>query len=314
MNRSRTLKATTTTNPPVIPPLETLINATADNNQQEQALHLTEDEGNELETSIALNDALSTERITLQLQLMDENKLKRAKKYLEIIKTSERVTINKENENLHVDKVRTDLKALVVLYDIQQQTKKLYNPAFILILRSLKLDEQLVMNKYAKFAVQSTTTEQAQQRQRSRGSTNFPSLSTALLCPKKLSSTSSSSESIKRRKTRRTVAESEREWSAQKPKREEGAEEEDSEFYGTPDNDSDSAATEKSRKKTKNGKITPAGEKLLRTKFTSKGTLFGSIQNLKEESKISRSKVKHFLHTEPAYTKNRTVRCKTPRL
>ena len=38
----------------------------------------------------------------------------------------------------------------------------------------LKLDDQLVMNKYAKVAVQSTTTEQAQQRQRIRNSTKSP--------------------------------------------------------------------------------------------------------------------------------------------
>ena len=42
----------------------------------------------------------------------------------------------------------------------------MHNPAFILILRSLKLDEQSDMNKCAKVAVQSTTTEQGQQRQR----------------------------------------------------------------------------------------------------------------------------------------------------
>ena len=69
------------------------------------------------------------------------------------------------------------------------------------------------------------------------------------------------------------------------------------------------------QKQTKNGKITPAEEKMLKTKFTSKGpALFGSVQNLKEESKVSRSKMKRFLHTEPAYTKYRTVRRKTPRL
>ena len=283
LNRLRPLKATTT-NTPVMPTPETLINARADNNQQEQALLLTDDVENELETSTEPNNALSTERITLKLQLMDENKLKRAKKHLEIIKKSERVIINKENEELFVDKVLTGLKASVFLYGIQQQTKKLYNPAFILILRSLKLDEQLVLNKYANVAVQSTTAEQAQQRQRSRGSTDFLSTSTALLSPKKPSSVSSSSKSIKRRKTRRTVADRERERSAQKDKREEGAEGEDSEFYGTPNNDSDSATTENTKAKTKNGKVTPAQEKLLKTKFKSKGpALFGSVQNLKEE-------------------------------
>ena len=59
-------------------------------------------------------------------------------------------------------------------------------------MRSLKIDEQLVMNKYAKVAVQSTNTEQAQQNQTNRGCTNFPSTSTALiLSPEKPSSTSS---------------------------------------------------------------------------------------------------------------------------
>ena len=143
-----------------------------------------------MEKSVELSEALSTERILLQLQLMDELKLKRARKVLEVMKKSERVKLN--NEKIYVDKVPTGLKASVFLYDIQQQTKKLYNPAFILILRSLKLDEGLVMNKYAKVAVQSTNTEQAQQKQRSRGSTNSPSKSTALLLlsPKKKPSSS----------------------------------------------------------------------------------------------------------------------------
>ena len=150
---------------------------------------------------------------------MDEHKLKRAKKVLEVIKKSVRVKINKDNEEIYVDKVPIGLKASVHLYDIQQQTKKLYNPAFILILRSLKHDERLVMNKNAKVAVQSTDTEQAQQKQRSRGSTNSPLKSTALflLSPEKpSSSTSSSSKISKRRKTRKTFADSERERTAQK--------------------------------------------------------------------------------------------------
>ena len=147
MNRLRPLKATTTVNPPVTPTPEIIINATADNNQQRQALLLTEDEGNGLETSTEVYDALSAERITSQLQLMEENKLKRAKKVLQVNKKSERVTINKEIKELYVDEFPTGLNASVFLNDIQQQTKKLYNPAFILILRSLKLDERLVMNK-----------------------------------------------------------------------------------------------------------------------------------------------------------------------
>ena len=280
LNRLRPLNesARTTTTSAIVSPAVILptpeppIVAKAEKNPQKQALPLTsqdddddgdgdddDDEGNEMEKSVELSEELSTERILLQLQLMDEHKFKRAKKVLEVIKKSERVKINKDNEEIYVDKVPTGLKASVFLYDIQQQTKKLYNPAFILILRSLKLDERLVMNKYAKVAVQSTNTEQAQQKQRSRRSTNSPSKSTALLLlsPEKKPSSSSSttsrsatSKSSKRRKTRKTVADSERERSPQKTKREEGEAEEDSESYETPDNDSDSATTEKKKTKT----------------------------------------------------------------
>ena len=42
-----------------------------------------------------------------------QKKLKRAKKFLEIIKKSERVIINKDNEELYVDKIPTGLKASV---------------------------------------------------------------------------------------------------------------------------------------------------------------------------------------------------------
>ena len=63
--------------------------------------------------SVELSEALSTERILLQLQLMDEHKLKRAKKVLEVIKKSERVKINKDNEEIYVGKVLTGLKASV---------------------------------------------------------------------------------------------------------------------------------------------------------------------------------------------------------
>ena len=60
---------------------------------------------------------------------------------------------------------------------------------------------------------------------------------------------------------------------------------------------------------------TPAEEKILNNKFTSKNpALIGSVKKLKETSRIPRSKVKTFLLTEPAYTKYRTARRKTPHL
>ena len=62
------------------------------------------------------------------------------------------------------------------------------------------------------------------------------------------------------------------------------------------------------RRKQNNGKITKIEEKLLKTKYSDKGpALFGSVNNLIKASNLSRKKVKHFLHTEPAYTKYRTV-------
>ena len=42
--------------------------------------------------------------------------------------------------------------------------------------------------------------------------------------------------------------------------------------------------------------------------------LFGSVNNLIEETNLSREKVKHFLHTEPVYTKYRIFIRKTPRI
>ena len=69
------------------------------------------------------------------------------------------------------------------------------------------------------------------------------------------------------------------------------------------------------RRKQINGKITKIEEKLLKTKYSDKGpALFGSVNNLIKASNLSRKKVKHFLNTEPSYTKYRTVIQKTPRL
>ena len=73
-----------------------------------------------------------------------------------------------------------------------------------------------------------------------------------------------------RRRTRRTVGDSERDWAAEKAKRDK-EEDEDSEPHGTPDNDSDSATTEKTQTKTKNDKIRAVEEKLMKTNYTNKG-------------------------------------------
>ena len=53
----------------------------------------------------------------------------------------------------------------------------------------------------------------------------------------------------------------------------------------------------------------------MKTKYSDKGpALFGSVNNLIKASNLSRKKSKHFLHTEPSYTKYRTVIQKNPRL
>ena len=49
---------------------------------------------------------------------MDVRKLTRAKIVLEIIKSSTRVKINKNDDMIYLDKVPTGIKASVFLYDI----------------------------------------------------------------------------------------------------------------------------------------------------------------------------------------------------
>ena len=85
---ARTITTSAIDTPAVIPPtLEPPIVAKAENNPQKQALLLTsqdddddgddddDDESNEMEKSVELSEALSTEHILLQLQLIDEHKL-----------------------------------------------------------------------------------------------------------------------------------------------------------------------------------------------------------------------------------------------
>ena len=79
-----------------------------------------------------------------QLQVLEGKNLLEQKPYLK----SERITINHDNEVIYVDKVPTGLKGAVFLYDIQQPTKKLHNPAFIINLTALNLfSQRLLMRK-----------------------------------------------------------------------------------------------------------------------------------------------------------------------
>ena len=138
------------------------------------------------------------------------------------------------DETIFVDNVPTGLKAASFLYVIQQQTKILHNPAYIMILSALELIEETVINKYAKHAVQSKIKDQAQRRTKSP--TKSPSTSGETKTPDS-SKPSSSSKQTKRLKTR-TKATTERVKEREK-------DEDDTELYGTPYNVSNSSTSEK---------------------------------------------------------------------
>ena len=244
------------------------------------------------------DNKINYERILLQLQIMEDKKFTRAKNILEVIKSSTRVSINAMDETIYVDNVPTGLKAASFLYDIQQQTKILHNPAYIMILSALELTEESVINKYAKHAVQSKIKEQAQRRTKSPTISPSTSGKTKTLDRSKPSSSSKQErkppqkESKKKRKTKTTLNRTVRPITIQILQRQ-----------------------KRRRLKVKDGKPTPTGEKLLKKSYTDKGpALFGSVKTLKATTVIPRRKVKHFLHTEPFYTKYRTVRRKIARL
>ena len=275
--------------------------------QQEQLKLLTDNEEVPVER---VKDEILEEKhnrqfksILGQLQVLEDKKFVRAKTVLEIIKNSERVTKNRDNEVIYVDKVPTGLKATIFLYDIQQPTKKLHNPAFINILTALNLNEYLVINR--------------------NGNTRF---SQRLLTLKR-NENSDSQEPAQRRplgrkkvlQTLREVKNTNEKVSAviEKPKTKNVKKSQKKALTHTerPITIQILQRQKRRRRKQNNGKITKIEEKLLKTKYSDKGpALFGSVNNLIKASNLSRKKVKHFLHTEPAYTKYRTVIRKTPRL
>ena len=211
--------------------------------QQEQLKLLTDDE--EVPVERVKDEILEekhnrqTESILGQLQVLEDKKFVRAKTVLEIIENSERVTINRDNEVIYVDKVPTGLKATIFLYDIQQPTKKLHNPAFINILTALNLNENLVINRNAKHAVQSASFNAQAKREPGPSRTR----STSPTWQEK------SSANLKRsKKHKRKSLSGNRKTRNQKREKES---EEGSDSYGTPHNDSDSPTSEKTKAQTK---------------------------------------------------------------
>ena len=86
-----------------------------------------------MEKNAELSETLSTERILLQLQLMDKHTLNQAKKVLVVNKKSDRVKINKHNEKLTLMKLQQVLKNQFFCMIYNNKLKKLYNAASILI-------------------------------------------------------------------------------------------------------------------------------------------------------------------------------------
>ena len=211
--------------------------------QQEQLELLTDDEEVKVERDkdeiLEEKNECQTESNLGQLQVLEGKKYIRGKTILEIIKKSERVTINHDNEVIYVNKVPKRFKAAIFLDDIQQPTKKLHNPAFIIILTALNLNEKLVINRNDKHAVQSASFNAQEKREPGPSRTRATSPAWQ----------GRSSPNLKRSKKQKRKSLSDNR-KTRKQKREKESEE-GSDSYGTPYNDSDSPTSEKTKAKTK---------------------------------------------------------------
>ena len=116
-NETTTTTNATATNTSVIKTPESSIVAKAKNNPEERALLLTKDEGNETGTYAEFGSLL-------QLQLMDEKKTKRLEIFLKVIEKSERVMMNRKNEEVTLIKFQPVLKHPFSWY-LYKKTKKL---------------------------------------------------------------------------------------------------------------------------------------------------------------------------------------------
>ena len=193
---------------------------------------------------------------------------------------------------IYVDKVPTGLKAAIFLYDIQQPTKKLHNLAFINILTALNLNENLVINRNAKHAVQSASFNAQEKREPgpSRTRSTLPTWQKKVVqtlrevknTNEKVSAVIEKLETKNVKKSqKKALTHTERPITIQILQRQ-----------------------KRRRRKQNNGKITKTEEKLLKTKYSDKGpALFGSVNNLIKATNLSQKKVKNFLLTEPAYAK-----------
>ena len=126
-----------------------------------------------------------------------------------------------------------------LLYDILQNTKKLHNPAFIIILTALNLNEKLVINRNAKRVVQSSSFNAQEKRE--------PGPSKSRLTYPAWQERSSANFKRSEKQKRRSLSDNRK---TRNQKREKESEE-GSDAYGMPNKDSDSPTSEKMEAKTK---------------------------------------------------------------
>ena len=138
-------------------------------------------------------------------------------------------------------KYQQDLKLQYLYTTYINQQKKLQNPAFIIILSALNLNEKLVINRNAKHAVQSASFNVQEKQEQEPGPSRTRATSPAWQ--------GKSSPNLKRsKKQKRKSLSDNRKTRNQKREKES---EEGSDSYGTPYNDSDSPTSEETKAKTK---------------------------------------------------------------
>ena len=97
------------------------------------------------------------------LNMLAPAKYTRTEKIVNIIKESKKVDID-GNENFIVDGTATGINVPIILYDLQQPTKKMNNPVYFKILEALNIKEDLVINCNAKIAIRKRTQSVTKQK------------------------------------------------------------------------------------------------------------------------------------------------------
>ena len=96
------------------------------------------------------------EKVLFGLSILEGHKLDRVRNILEIVKNSDEITIDEISGNFVLTSLGdTGLKATTFLYNIQQPTKRIDKnlTPYENILNAIDIEEEMVINKYAKAVV-----------------------------------------------------------------------------------------------------------------------------------------------------------------